>query len=76
MGVELGKVLAKAILAQLGTPDDVKGHDSSVRPIISCLLSDCDIPVLPDAITDNSSLLFTDDGAHTLLPEVQERMND
>jgi glucose-6-phosphate isomerase len=33
MGVELGKVLAKAILAQLETPEDVKGHDSSVRPV-------------------------------------------
>ena len=53
MGVELGKVLAKAILAQLGTPDDVKGHDSSVRPVTSYLLSDCDIPVLLDAITDD-----------------------
>jgi glucose-6-phosphate isomerase len=31
MGVELGKVLAKAILAQLETPENVKGHDSSVR---------------------------------------------
>lgn len=31
MGVELGKVLAKAILGQLGTPTDVTGHDSSVR---------------------------------------------
>ena len=31
MGVELGKVLAKNILAQLNTPADVKGHDSSVR---------------------------------------------
>jgi glucose-6-phosphate isomerase len=31
MGVELGKVLAKNILAQLETPADVKGHDSSVR---------------------------------------------
>jgi hypothetical protein len=30
MGVELGKVLAKKILAQLGKPEDVKGHDSSV----------------------------------------------
>ena len=30
MGVELGKVLAKKILAQLGGPEDVKGHDSSV----------------------------------------------
>jgi glucose-6-phosphate isomerase len=33
MGVELGKVLAKAILAQLGQPSDVKGHDSSVSHI-------------------------------------------
>ena len=31
MGVELGKVLAKNILAQLGKPADVVGHDSSVR---------------------------------------------
>ena len=31
MGVELGKVLAKNILAQLDKPADVKGHDSSVR---------------------------------------------
>lgn len=30
MGVELGKVLAKNILAQLDKPGDVKGHDSSV----------------------------------------------
>ena len=30
MGVELGKVLAKNILAQLDKPEDVKGHDSSV----------------------------------------------
>ncbi|KAJ7219031.1 glucose-6-phosphate isomerase [Mycena pura] len=29
MGVELGKVLAKKILAQLGKPGDVQGHDSS-----------------------------------------------
>ena len=35
MGVELGKVLAKNILAQLGTPADVKGHDSSVRIRVS-----------------------------------------
>jgi len=31
MGVELGKILAKNILSQLGKPEDVKGHDSSVR---------------------------------------------
>ena len=30
MGVELGKVLAKNILAQLDQPGDVSGHDSSV----------------------------------------------
>ena len=30
MGVELGKVLAKNILSQLGNESDVKGHDSSV----------------------------------------------
>ncbi len=30
MGVELGKVLAKRILAQLDKPEDVVGHDSSV----------------------------------------------
>jgi hypothetical protein len=33
MGVELGKVLAKAILAQLERPEDVKGHDTSVRSV-------------------------------------------
>ena len=35
MGVELGKVLAKNILAQLEKPEDVKGHDSSVSNIHS-----------------------------------------
>ncbi|CAE6530251.1 unnamed protein product [Rhizoctonia solani] len=34
MGVELGKVLAKAILAQLGNPEDVKNHDSSTTGLI------------------------------------------
>ncbi|THH05608.1 hypothetical protein EW145_g4673 [Phellinidium pouzarii] len=34
MGVELGKVLAKAILAQLDKPSDVTGHDSSTTGII------------------------------------------
>ncbi|OAV89757.1 glucose-6-phosphate isomerase, variant [Puccinia triticina 1-1 BBBD Race 1] len=34
MGVELGKVLAKNILAQLGSPADVKGHDSSTEGLI------------------------------------------
>ncbi|TCD64035.1 glucose-6-phosphate isomerase [Steccherinum ochraceum] len=34
MGVELGKVLAKNILAQLGKPEDVTGHDSSTTGLI------------------------------------------
>ncbi|KAH8076003.1 glucose-6-phosphate isomerase [Cristinia sonorae] len=34
MGVELGKVLAKNILAQLEKPDDVTGHDSSTTGLI------------------------------------------
>ncbi|EJD05447.1 glucose-6-phosphate isomerase [Fomitiporia mediterranea MF3/22] len=34
MGVELGKVLAKAILAQLDKPSDVTGHDSSTTGLI------------------------------------------
>ena len=38
MGVELGKVLAKAILAQLNQPSDVKGHDSSVSFFVSLRL--------------------------------------
>jgi len=33
MGVELGKVLAKNILSQLGSESDVKGHDSSVSRV-------------------------------------------
>jgi len=34
MGVELGKVLAKNILNQLGAPEDVKGHDTSTTGLI------------------------------------------
>ncbi|OCF55796.1 glucose-6-phosphate isomerase [Kwoniella mangroviensis CBS 10435] len=34
MGVELGKVLAKNILKQLGNETDVKGHDSSTTGLI------------------------------------------
>ncbi|WWD16070.1 glucose-6-phosphate isomerase [Kwoniella shandongensis] len=34
MGVELGKVLAKAILKQLGNEKDVQGHDSSTTGLI------------------------------------------
>ena len=47
MGVELGKVLARAILAQLGKPEDVTGHDSSVR--ISMLS-----PSFPDTETSRN----------------------
>ena len=47
MGVELGKVLAKAILAQLSKPEDVTGHDSSVR--ISMLS-----PSFPDTETSHN----------------------
>jgi hypothetical protein len=44
MGVELGKVLAKAILAQLNKPEDVAGHDSSVRIVLlHYLLPDTEI---------------------------------
>jgi len=35
MGVELGKVLAKAILSQLGKVEDVKNHDSSTTGLIN-----------------------------------------
>lgn len=34
MGVELGKILAKAILKQLGDSSDVTGHDSSTTGLI------------------------------------------
>ncbi|KIP01587.1 hypothetical protein PHLGIDRAFT_131197 [Phlebiopsis gigantea 11061_1 CR5-6] len=34
MGVELGKVLAKNILSQLGSPEDVTNHDSSTAGLI------------------------------------------
>lgn len=40
MGVELGKVLAKNILAQLDKPEDVTGHDSSVSLTHSTLVPD------------------------------------
>jgi len=61
MGVELGKVLAKAILAQLDKPEDVTGHDSSVS--ISRSVS------APFQIL---TYLATDDRSRPLLPEVQE----
>lgn len=63
MGVELGKVLAKNILAQLDKPDDVKNHDSSV-----CVL-DFDLPFDWGLI---SAPCDTDHRSHPLLPEVQE----
>ena len=34
MGVELGKVLAKNILSQLGDASKVTGHDSSTEGLI------------------------------------------
>jgi len=34
-GVELGKVLAKKILPELSTPDEVKAHDSSTNGLIN-----------------------------------------
>ncbi len=34
-GVELGKVLAKKILPELGTAGDISGHDSSTRGLIN-----------------------------------------
>ena len=38
MGVELGKVLAKNILAQLDKAADVVGHDSSVSYLIALMI--------------------------------------
>ena len=64
MGVELGKVLAKAILAQLDKPEDVTGHDGSVR-----------IPVFHHYSFRVLKHLATDDRSHPLLPEVQEGVN-
>jgi hypothetical protein len=64
MGVELGKVLAKAILAQLGKPEDVTGHDSSVRTFAFRLY-----------ISSILKVLATDNRSHSLLPEIQEGVN-
>jgi hypothetical protein len=38
MAVELRSTLAKKILAQLKHPDDIKGHDSSVRLVSIALV--------------------------------------
>ena len=61
MGVELGKVLAKAILAQLNKPEDVTGHDGSVRISMFHMSFFWMLKHLP-----------TDDRSYPLLPEVQE----
>jgi hypothetical protein len=58
MGVELGKVLAKAILGQLEKPADVKGHDSSVSFGL-LLVRRCELMVW-----------YLDDWSDPLLPEV------
>jgi hypothetical protein len=63
MGVELGKVLAKAILAQLERPEDVKGHDSSVRSVTFIIR--VFLGTVPDIV-----LISTDDGTYSLLSEV------
>ena len=60
MGVELGKVLAKNILAQLETPEDVKGHDSSVSVGIG--------------LAESSINLLSDHWVDSLLPESAERV--
>jgi hypothetical protein len=59
MGVELGKVLAKNILAQLGKPEDVTGHDSSVCRLRAFLL-----PLLTARPPDHRP--------HPLLPEAPQ----
>jgi hypothetical protein len=64
MGVELGKVLAKAILAQLGKPEEVTGHDSSVR-------GSRFVPIHFRMLKFPS----TDDRDYSLLSEVQEGVN-
>ena len=63
MGVELGKVLAKNILAQLDKPEDVAGHDSSVRTA-SALQTEWRLELIGVCVADN--------GPHSLLPEAPE----
>jgi hypothetical protein len=65
MGVELGKVLAKNILAQLGKPEDVQGHDSSVSNYAH-----------ESGLDLHRWHASTDDWPHPLLPEVQEGINE
>ena len=63
MGVELGKVLAKNILKQLDKPEDVTGHDSSVRTLILHVIWFLVADLLPS---------FLDYRPHPLLPEVAQ----
>jgi len=58
MGVELGKVLAKRILAQLENAGDVKGHDSSV-----CILESSFVSMIN---------FYSDHGSDPLVPSAQE----
>lgn len=69
MGVELGKVLAKNILAQLDKPADVTGHDSSVSYLIVFFF----VFVLADRrfIT---LLSILDYWAYSLLSTIQKRV--
>jgi len=67
MGVELGKVLAKNILAQLEKPGDVKGHDSSVRMFLP--FRDLTWPFFRVLF-----LWLIDDWPYSLLSEEQERV--
>ena len=62
MGVELGKVLAKNILAQLEKPEDVKNHDSSVRSLSRTYVC------MPRSSSDAPA----DDWFDPLLPEAPE----
>ena len=58
MGVELGKVLAKRILAQLENAGDIKGHDSSV-----CILESSFVSMIN---------FYSDHGSDPLVPSAQE----
>lgn len=63
MGVELGKVLAKNILAQLEKPEDVKNHDSSVSAL-------CTV-----GYEHRINNFCADGGPHPLLPEAPQGVN-
>lgn len=65
MGVELGKVLAKNILAQLDKPEDVAGHDSSVSPPIILTFNE---PLLLTCRRSLPLLNTIDNWSHSLLP--------